>query len=150
MKHADKLIIVADMGELKSYKVKYIAETGRYHIEPVTAIDFIEGRKKMGDTLSDDRGNFGHASGKSPNTETGENLHAEHEREQRIVELIAEDISDMLAHAGAGSCYLAFPVKHHKELTAALSETAKHALAKNIASDLVKCPKEDLLSHFSD
>ncbi|MBN2871138.1 MAG: host attachment protein, partial [Campylobacterales bacterium] len=62
---------------------------------------------------------------------------------------IADDISAMLADAAPGSCYLAFPPKHHKELTAALSETARKALAKNIASDLVKCPKEEILNHFA-
>lgn len=150
MEHSGKLIILADMGELKSYKVDYIGATQRYHIEPLTDIDYIEGRKKLGDSLSDDRGNFGHASGKNPNAETGENMHAELDREHRVVQLIADDISAMLANADAGSCYLAFPAKHHKELTAALSDTAKKALAKNIASDLVKCPKEDILKHFAD
>jgi protein required for attachment to host cells len=149
MEHADKLIIVADMGELKSYKVSHIAATGRYHVEPISDIDYIEGRKKSGDFLSDDRGNFGHASGKNPNAETGENLHAEHEKEHRVVQLIADDISAMLASSPSGSCYLAFPTRHHGELMAALSEPAKKAVAKSIASDLVKCPADELLKHFS-
>lgn len=141
MEHSEKRIILADMGELKSYKVDYIAATGRYHVEPITDIDYIEGHKKIGDTLSDDQGIFQHAS--------GENHSLEHHVEQQLVQKIADDISSMLADAPAGSCYLAFPAKHHKELTAALSETARKALAKNIASDLVKCPKEEILNHFT-
>lgn len=141
MEHNGKFIILADMGELKSYKIEYIDATGRYHVEPVTDIDYIEGRKKIGDMISDDRGNFQHSS--------GENHGLEHEVEQQLVQKIADDISAMLADAPAGSCYLSFPAKHHNELTSALSGTAKQALAKNIAADLVKCPKEDILSHFS-
>ena len=141
MEHNGKLIILADMGELKSYKVDYIDATSRYHVEPVTAIDYIEGRKKIGDTLTDDRGNFQHSS--------GEDHTQEHHVEQELVQKIADDISAMLADAPAASCYLAFPARHHKELTDALSETARAALAKNIASDLVKCPKEDILNHFA-
>ncbi len=140
MEHADKLLIIADMGELKSYKVEYIAETGRYHLEMISDIDYIEGRKTRGDTLSDDRGHFGRAS--------GESLTGEHADEQRLLHHIADDISAMLADSGAGSCYLAFPTKHHNELIAALSDTARNAIAKAVASDLVKSPADKLLSYF--
>lgn len=140
MTHNGKLIIVADMGELKSYKVQLITETNRYHLELVNDIDYIEGRETMSETLSDERGRFGH--------ESGDDHGSEHELEQRLIQQIADDTSAFLADAGENSCYLAFPAKHHKELTAALSDTAQKALAKNIAVDLVKCPVEDLLSHF--
>lgn len=141
MEHADKLIIAADMGALKSYKVSHIAATGRYHVEPISDIDYIEGRKTRGETLSDDRGRFGHAS--------GESFGGEHEDEQRLVRHIADDISAMLEGADVDSCYLAFPAKHHNELMKALSEPAKKAIAKAVASDLVKSPADELLKHFS-
>lgn len=140
MEHNGKLIILADMGELKVYKVQLISETNRYHLDLLNDADYIAGRKSTSETLSDDRGRFNHAS--------GEDHGLEHETEQRLVKSIADDISALLANAEAGSCYLAFPAKHHNELTAALSETAQKALAKNVASDLVKCPVEDILSHF--
>ena len=140
MAHNGKLIIVADMGELKSYKVQLITETNRYHLELVNEIDYIEGRETMSETLSDERGRFGH--------ESGDDYGNEHELEQRLIHQIADDISAFLADAAEDSCYLAFPTKHHKELTAALSDVAQKALAKNIAVDLVKCPVEELLTHF--
>lgn len=140
MEHNGKLIIVADMGELKSYKVKWISETNRYHLDLVNDMDYIEGRKTLSKMLSDERGRFGHKS--------GEDHGIEHEVEQRLVQRIADDISALLADAGTDSCYLAFPAKHHKELTAALSTAALNALAKNINSDLVNSPVEDILSHF--
>lgn len=140
MEHNGKRIIVADMGELKSYQVKGISETNRYHLDLINDINYIEGRKAISEMLSDERGQFGHGS--------GEDHGIEHEVEQRLVQRIADDISALLSDAGADSCYLAFPAKHHKELTAALSDTALKALAKNINSDLVKCPPEDILSHF--
>lgn len=140
MAHNGKLIIVADMGELKSYKVQWIAETNRYHLELTNDIDYIEGRETRSESLSDDRGRFGHSS--------GDDHGSEHEVEQRLVHQIADDISALLVDAPEGSCYLAFPAKHHKELTAALSEMDQKALSKNIAAGLVKCPVEDILSHF--
>lgn len=140
MEHNGKLIIVADMGELKSYKVRMITETNRYHLELQSDLDYIEGRQNTGETLSDDRGRFGY--------KTGDDHGAEHESEQRLVHKIADDISALLTNAQPNSCYIAFPAKHHKELTSLLSARAQKALAKNIDADLVKCPAEELLSHF--
>jgi len=140
MEHNGKLVIVADMGELKSYKVRMITETNRYHLELQTNIDYIEGRQSIGETLSDDRGRFGHKA--------GDDHGLEHESEQRLVHKIADDISNVLANSQPASAYLAFPLKHHKELTSALSKRAQKALTKSIAADLVKCPVEELLSHF--
>lgn len=140
MEHNGKDIILADMGELKHYKVQVINETKRYHLDLLSDLDYIEGRKSISETISDDRGRFTHVS--------GEDHGLEHEIEQRLVHKIANDISAILADAQPGSCYLAFPLKHHKELTSALTDTARKALAKNIPSDLVKCPTEEILSHF--
>lgn len=140
MEHNGKYIIVADMGELKSYEVKWMDDIERYHLELQYDLDYIEGRQTIGETLSDDRGRFRHESGDDHGAAT--------EAEHRLIRHIANDISAFLSDVPEGSCYLAFPIKHHKELTESLSETAQKALAKNIAADLVKCPVEDLLSHF--
>ncbi len=140
MEHNGKYIIVADMGELKCYQVKWIEETDRYHFELQYDLDYIEGRQSPGETLSDDRGRFRH--------ESGDDHGVEHESQQRLIHHIANDISVFLADIPEKSCYLAFPAKHHNELISALSKTAQDALAKNIVADLVKCPIEDLLSHF--
>jgi hypothetical protein len=140
MVHNGKFIILADMGELKSYKVQMITPANRYHLELQNDLNYIEGRSSMSETLSDERGRFGY--------ESGDDLGVEHESERRLVRKIADDISKILANAQPASAYLAFPIKHHKELTSILSDRAQKALAKNIAADLVKCPVEDLLSHF--
>lgn len=140
MKHNGKFIIVADMGELKSYAIRWIEETNRYRLELEYDLDYLEGRQSTSEMVSDDRGRFGHTS--------GEDHGIEEENERRLIHHIANDISAFLSDIPADSCYLAFPLKHHNELLAALSETAKKALAKTVSADLVKCPVEDLLSHF--
>lgn len=141
MEHAGKRIIAADMGGLKSYRVDYISETGRYHVEALEDIDYIEGRKTTGDMISDERGNFHHSS--------GENHSLEHHAQQELVRMVAGDISKILADAQPRSCYLAFPARHHNELLAALSETARQAIAKSVSADLRKSGPQELLGHFS-
>lgn len=140
MEHNGKLIIVADMGELKSYKVQMITATNRYHLELKNDVSYIDGHQNLSKKLSDDRGRFHHSAGEEHGTE--------HEIERHLVHQIAEDVSNILANAQPSSAYLAFPTKHHQELTSLLSERAKKALSKTIDADLVKCPTEDLLSHF--
>jgi hypothetical protein len=140
MEHNGKLIIVADMGELKSYKVQMITATNRYHLELQNDLNYIEGRQNISEMLSDDRGRFKHG--------TGDDHNAENVIENHLIQKISDDISKILANAQPASAYLAFPIKHHKELTSLLSDRAQKALAKNIDADLVKCPMEDLLSHF--
>jgi protein required for attachment to host cells len=142
MEHNGKIIIVADMGELKNYKVQMITATNRYHLELQSDLAYIGGRETMSEKVSDGRGKYVHDS--------GDDHGAEHEEEKRLVQKIADDISKVLATAQPLSAYLAFPAKHHKELTSALSDRAQKALAKNIPSDLVKCPVDDLLLHFKD
>ena len=140
MKHNGKLIIVADMGELKSYKVQMITATNRYHLELQNDLNYIEGRQNPSEALSDDRGRFKHA--------TGDNHSAEEATQHHLLRNIADNISKILQNSQPASAYLAFPIKHHKELTSLLSDRAQKALAKNIDADLVHCTSEELLSHF--
>lgn len=141
MEHCGKLVILADMGELKVYNAQRCAQTDRCRLDLMTAKDYIEGRKKHGETVSDDQGRFGRFS--------GEDHGAEHESQMRLVRQIAIDISAVLEEAPPHSCYLAFPSRHHGQLMEALSDEARPALVKSIAADLVSLPVDDILSHFS-
>lgn len=140
MKHNGKLIIVADMGELKSYKVQMITATNRYHLELQNDLNYIEGRQISSEILSDDRARFKHATGDNHNTEESSQHH--------LLRNIADDISKILQNSQPASAYLAFPIKHNNELISLLSDRAQKALAKNIDADLIHCPSEELLSHF--
>jgi hypothetical protein len=140
MEHNGKLIIVADMGELKCYKVQMITATNRYHLELKNDIVYSEARESIGETFTDTKGQFVHGN--------GEDHGMTHEIQQGLLRKIADDISNILSKAQPASTYLAFPTKHNKELLSHLSDRGQKALSKNIDADLVKCPVENLLSHF--
>lgn len=141
------IIIVADLGELKAYKVEEHKGTVRNQmkisqsLELINDENFISGRKKLGEVMSDSGGNF------VGDTLEGENIQTE--RENRTIKDIAQDIDMIVKEMQPQQVFLAFPKAHNHELTDKLSQETKAVLVKNVAADLVKTNKEKLLSHFA-
>lgn len=140
------IIIVADLGELKAFKVEEHEGTVRnqmkisHSLKLINDENFIRGRKKLGEVMSDSSGNF-----------TGDTLDGHHvmrERENRAIKDIAQDIDMMVKEMQPQQVFLAFPKAHNHELTDKLAQETKAVLVKNVAADLVKTNKEQLLSHF--
>lgn len=146
MKLENTMIIVADLGELKAFKVEEHKGTVRnqmkisHSLKLITDEDFISGRKKLGEVMSDSGGNF------VGDTLEGENVQIE--REKRTIKDIAQDIDMIVKEMQPEQVFLAFPKEHNHELTDKLAQETKAVLVKNVASDLVKTNKEKLLSHF--
>lgn len=146
MKLENTLIIVANLGELKAFNVKkYEAIMGNelktsYSLEVINDENFIEGRKKLSETLSDDSGRFGN--------DTLEDHDLKIEIENRIIREIAQDIENIIKNLKPKQLFLAFPKEHNRELTNELGELTNAILTKNITSDLVKTDKDKILSFF--
>ncbi|MCW8822092.1 MAG: host attachment protein [Sulfurovum sp.] len=140
------IIIVADLGELKAFKVEEHKGTVRnqmkisHSLELINDEVFISGRKKLGEVMSASSGKF-----------AGDTLDGHHvmiEREKRTIKDIVQDIDMIVKEMQPEQVFLAFPKEHNHELTDKLSQETKAVLAKNVAADLVKINKEKLLSHF--
>ena len=146
MKLENTLVIVADLGELKAYNVKHHeAIIGNevkisHSLELINDENFIEGRKQISESYSDNAGQWGH--------DTVENHDLKTEIENRTLREIAQDIENIVKAVKPKQLFLAFPKEHNKELTNELGSQTKTVLAKNIASDLVKTDKQKILSHF--
>ena len=140
------IIIVADLGELKAFKVEEHKGTVRnqmkisHSLKLINDENFISGRKKLGEVMSDSSGNF------VGDTLEGQNVKTE--RENRTIKDIAQDIDMIVKEMQPQQVFLAFPKEHNHELTDKLAQETKAVLVKNVASDLVKTNKEKLLSHF--
>jgi hypothetical protein len=140
------VVIVADLGELKAYGIEQHEGVVDNEIKVSHSLSllndevFIEGRKKIGEMMSDSVGRLGHNS--------LENLHLQTEKENRTLKEIAADIESVVNHTGCAQLFLAFPKEHNNELLKELGEATKAVLQKNITSDLVKTDKNKILSHF--
>ena len=146
MKLENTLIIVADLGELKAFNVKrHEAIVGKelmisYSLEVVNDENFIKGKKKLSEILSDSSGQFVNG--------TLEDHDLKIEIENRIMREIAEDIENIIKNIKPKQLFLAFPKEHNHELTNKLRDETKAVLVKNITSNLVKTDKEKILSFF--
>jgi len=141
------IVIVADLGELKAFKVEKHEGMVNNQIKISHSLNlinnegFISGRKKRGEVMSDSDGNFGSGTLEEHNAKT--------ETENRTVKDIAQDIDMIVKEMQPEQVFLAFPKEHNHELTAKLSQETKAVLTKNVAADLVKTDKVKLLSHFA-
>ena len=152
------VIIVAALGELKAYRLiettgidphetmqvshvnRMEGEKSAMNLELLCDIEYVEPHTHISDEMSDKPGRF--------DVSTGEPHNMKLEKERRGVKQIAEDINDLIAKEAPEAWYLAFPKDTNHQLSDMLDAPAKQKLAKNLAADLTKVHKEELLSHF--
>lgn len=146
MKLENTIIIVADLGELKAYKIHENDGSlsgefeNSYGLEMIVDENFIEGRKKMSELMSDSTGRMIH--------DTLEEHNAMAEKDNRVLKDIAKTIEEIVVDQEPSQIFLAFPKEHNNELIEKLRYDVKDLIEKNIHSDLVKTDKSKLLSHF--
>lgn len=148
MKLDDTLIVVADLGELKVYKpIKHEAILNNGHdlkiswsLEMLTDLDYIDAHKKVNEIVSDKAGNFKHGN--------VEDNKLEDAIAKRTIHDVAEDIAKVVENENPKQLFLAFPKEHHPALMAALPQSVKSILKKDLAADLVKEDKNKILDHF--
>ncbi len=145
-KFKDSLIVTGSLGEVKIYEVKANDRTINNEIktvympELISAADIIEAHRKLGETVTDKAGRFGHAS--------GEEHELENERLKRMMEEAATNIAAVVKTKSPKAVYFAFPQEHLKELESKLPREVSEKVVKAIGADLVKIPREKLLEHF--
>ncbi|MDY0194514.1 MAG: host attachment protein [Sulfurovaceae bacterium] len=146
MKLENTIVIVADLGELKAYKIykndgSFSGEfQNTYRLEMIVNKNFIEGRKKIGEILSDSGGRKIH--------DTMDEHEAILEKDNRVLKDIVQAIEEITKEQEPKHIFLAFPKEHNNQLVEKLRHDVKELIEKNIPSDLVKIDKSKLLSHF--
>jgi hypothetical protein len=156
------LIVVGDLGELKAYRVEeetVISPKDSAQVshkrnkgtliealrpELVTAVDFIEARRKISEEVTDKEGNykgpFGSASGEPHNLKE--------EIEQRLIREIAETVMRIVRQEDPKVWHLAFPAEHKKALLDRIDPDVSTRLGTMLDEDLVKLKPEKLLERF--
>ncbi len=151
MKLNDNVIIVADLGQLKAYRVSEVArkdtaEAGEPRpkatasLSLITDIDYIAAHQKEQDMLSDKGGNFDGSS--------GEQHDRSRENDKRLLKSICDDIESIINRESPKGWCLAFPKGTHKQLSELLPNSVKTTLKTALSSNLTKVPKDKILSHF--
>lgn len=142
----DKLIVVADLGRVKAYRVTRDDMSTSSRLELVDDVELTEAHGRLLEKVTDKAGRFpGNGTGPG-GMSIGENHNLGLETERRLLKKVAERIDALVKNERGW--YLAAVKEINPRVVESLSPGARATLQKNVSADLIKTPKDQLLSHF--
>jgi hypothetical protein len=146
----DTLLFAVDLGHFKAYRVSK-TPLGGSKITLIASYDSLDGHGKLIDKLSDGAGRFG-AGGKKNGVNKakgyGEPHNLEAEMEKKVIKRITKDIGAIVKKEQCDEWHIAAPKEINARVLDGLPPDVKEKLGKNVASDLTKRAKADVLKHF--
>lgn len=143
----EKIIIVADLGHFKAYKVsKNMLESPR--IELSRSYDSIEAHGRLGDRLSDEAGRFGVNGGRKGIKGYGEPHNIRLEMRRKLIKQIANEINNLIKNTKYEKWCLAAGKNINNQIIKNLEPAVKERLEKNVMADLTKTRKSEILDYF--
>lgn len=145
------ILITADLGHLKAYRVSADELTGKPHIQILADQVLPEAHKKLADIETDEPGRYSVRTGKiALGRPAGEQNTLELEIRKRSLCQLAREIESLLHREnsegrrwGLAACSEVLP-----RLLEKLSPATRERLVKTIPSDLTKLDKEAVLVRF--
>jgi hypothetical protein len=142
----DKLIVIADLGRVKAYRVTRDDMSPTPRLELVDDLEFMDAHGRLLDKVTDKAGRFpGNGTGPG-GMSIGEKHGIQEETERRLVRQVAERISELARNERIW--YLAAVKEINPRVVEKLDPNVRATMAKNISADLIKIPKDQILSHF--
>ena len=143
------LIIVADRGSLKAYRVDETPTRGP-SLRLIQAFDLTDAHGKLVDKVTDLAGRFpvsAGAGGRHANS-IAERTQLETETDRRIHRQLADQIVKIIDRSGKEGWSFAAPAEIHGAIVDLLPRAARDRIVEHVKSDLVKIESAKLPSHF--
>ena len=143
------LIIVADRGSLKAYRVDETPTRGP-SLRLIQAFDLTDAHGKLIDKVTDLAGRFpvsDGAGGRHANS-IAERTQLETETDRRIHKQLADQIVKIIDRSGKEGWSFAAPAEIHGAIVDLLPRAARDRIVEHVKSDLVKIEPAKLPSHF--
>ena len=143
------LIIVADRGSLKAYRVDETPTRGP-SLHLIQAFDLTDAHGKLIDKVTDLAGRFpvsDGAGGRHANS-IAERTQLETETDRRIHKQLADQIVKIIDGSGKEGWSFAAPAEIHGAIVDLLPRAARDRIVEHVKSDLVKIEPAKLPSHF--
>jgi hypothetical protein len=141
------LIIVADRGSLKAYKVSKTPTRG-HHLQLVQAFDTTDGHGRLQDKLTDQAGAFPGGSAPGQTNSIGERTGIATENDRRIHKQLADSIAEIVAREGKNGWSFAAPASVHSAVIGLLTPEMRRYMVDAVKSDLVKVEPAKLPDYF--
>jgi hypothetical protein len=147
------LVIVADRGSMKAYRVVETPNRGPA-LQMVQALDFTDAHGRYQDKFTDQAGRFpvgdggGMAGSGRHQNAIAERQALETENDRRIFRQLAESIADVVKTEAPEGWAFAAPVEFHPTLVELLPRDVQERIVEHVRADLVKVPVADLTGRF--
>ncbi len=133
-----KLVIVANLGRLKAYRVAKAAPGRGQKLDLVEDINFINAHTRFRDLVTDQAGRYGIDTGTAFLKSDYEALGAKREIQRRLVREVAEEIGRVLEEEEVEGWYLVAAPEHHDAILEEIRPEHRERLLWSVYADLVK------------
>jgi hypothetical protein len=141
------LIIVADRGSLKAYRVNETPTRGP-SLKLVQAFDVTDAHGKLIDKVTDLAGRYAASDGAGMHQASIAETKLETETERRINKQLADQITKIVKSNGLEGWSFAAPASCQNAIMELLAPDVRNRIVESVKSDLVKIEPAKLASHF--
>lgn len=142
------LIVVADRGSVKAYKVDETPNRGP-SLRLIQAFNITDAHGRLGEKVTDQAGRFPAGDGDARHMGSmAERTGLENENDRRIHKQLAEQITEIVKHDGLEGWSFAAPASIHAAVIGALPAEVSDKIVEHVKSDLVKIEPAKLPTHF--
>ena len=141
------LIIVADRGSLKAYRVNETPTRGP-NLKLVQAFNVTDAHGKLIDKVTDLAGRYAASDGAGMHQASIAETKLETETERRINKQLADQITKIVKSSELGGWSFAAPASCHNAIIELLAPDVRNRIVEFVKSDLVKVEPAKLASHF--
>jgi hypothetical protein len=146
---ASSLVIVADRGSLKAYRVDETPTRGP-SLQLVQAFNMTDAHGKLVDKVTDQAGRFpvSDGAGVHHGASIAERTQMETETDRRIYKQLADEITKIVKCDGVEGWSFAAPAEMHSAVVGFLPADVRQRIVEHVKSDLVKVEPARLAGHF--
>ncbi len=142
------LIVVADRGGLKAYRVDDTPNRGA-SLQLVQALDITGSHLATSEQITDQAGHFPVSNGSAWHASSvAERTGLELENEKRNCRELADRIAEVVEKEKGEGWSFAAPASIHSAVTELLPKAIRNRIVEHVKSDLVKIEPAKLASHF--
>ena len=148
----NKWLLVADLASFKAYRVETSRFTRNPRLELVEAFDDADAHSRLGDKVSDLSGRFPKGmgvNGAAGVMSDGERHNIELEQRKRLTRRLAGKVNALMRRDDFDTCFFAASKEINHQILDEVEPRFRSKIEKNVAADLTKINKSELLQHFS-
>ena len=147
VKPSIKLVIVADLGHLKAYRLEERPEFSRPRLELIQSVETAE-THHLREEVTGQVGRFRKEPAVPGAQSDNEEHNLELELQHRAVKMLAEIVCELIAREHVANWYLAADARLNQSLLNQIDRSTRQKIEKNIVANLSKLDPEELVERF--